>query len=55
MRTIFNWYAIVIALVLACTGIWLFTGEIFSSVILAPLCVAAFTLIEILFAVGQAK
>lgn len=53
MRTKFNWYAITIAIVLICTIVWLITGEILSSVILAPLCVDGLLLIEICFMVWE--
>lgn len=47
MNTKFNWYAIAIAIVLICTIVWLITGYILPSVILAPLYVDGLLLIEI--------
>lgn len=47
MKTIFNWYAIIISLVLTSALMWLFTGDILHATILAPLWIDGLLLIEI--------
>lgn len=54
MKTIFNWYAITIAVLLVSVQVWLSTGAILPSVILAPLCMDALLIIDICFMVWEA-